>query len=164
MLNAVQIDPAVQENRRYGARRALRLDSVVADSGAEIVIHDISATGLLIETAQDLAEGETLLIDLPERGATAATIVWRSGHFFGCRFELSIPVAAVSAALLRSPGAASRSSEPMQLPGTVADATIEVEEACPPDDRYPLRTRALAVVGLAGLTWALVGMVAALVL
>jgi hypothetical protein len=102
MSTAVQLtSPRTNENRRTALRRSLRLKAVLADCDVEIVIHDISATGMLIQTAHELAPGETLTLDLPERGSTAATVAWNSGSYYGCEFELSLPAAAVSAAVLR---------------------------------------------------------------
>ena len=159
--------PEALANRRYASRRPLRLGSVLADSGVDIVIHDISATGLLIEASRELPQGETIVIDLPERGATSATVAWQSGNFFGCQFELGIPAAAVSAALLRSPGL---NDAPESKPGpdvstlqTLAADAAE-DAAAPIDDRYSLRTRGLVIVGLTGLSWAVVIWVASLVL
>jgi hypothetical protein len=90
------------KNRRYAPRRALTLGSVLQDSGASAVIHDLSVTGLSLETSDPLSVGEKLLVDLPLRGATCATVVWREGTLFGCEFEESVPPAAISAALLRA--------------------------------------------------------------
>jgi hypothetical protein len=139
---------------------------VLSDSGAEIIIHDISPTGLLIETSQKFSSGDTLIVDLPERGATSATVAWTSGRYFGCQFELSIPVATVSAALLRSPvvdAIPTPNSGPdvAMLQSLVAEATEEDAEW--QDDRYSLRTRFLVLVGLTGLSWALVGWLATFV-
>jgi hypothetical protein len=155
------------EDRRYSSRRSLRLGSVLSNSGVEIIIHDISLTGMLIETSKELATGETLIIDLPGRGETSATVAWNSGQYFGCQFELSIPVAAVSAALLRSAPVdaltpSGNGPDVSMLNSLVAEA-IE-DEASTKDDRYSLRTRGLTLVGLCGLSWALVGSVASLIL
>lgn len=90
-------------DRRTAIRRKLWLGSTLDESGAQVLIHDLSSTGLLIETSADLT-GTTLEVDIPEAGTSQATIVWRSGRFFGCQFKHPIPLAAVSAALLRSPG------------------------------------------------------------
>lgn len=148
------------DNRRYSTRRSLRLASVLSDSGVEIVVHDISATGMLIETSQELSTGETLIIDLPERGETPATVAWNSGQYFGCEFELSIPSATLSAALLRSSPLETNAPVGMgpdldTLKSLVSEA---VEEDAPvEEDWYSLRTRGLVIVGLCGLGWALVG-------
>jgi hypothetical protein len=52
-------------NSRYASRHALRLDAVLADTGAQITILNLSPTGLLIETEQALGKGDTVLIDMP---------------------------------------------------------------------------------------------------
>jgi hypothetical protein len=89
-------------NRRYAPRRTLTLGSVLQESGAPVVIHDLSVTGLSLETSDPLSVGEKLLVDLPLRGITCATVVWREGSLFGCEFEESVSPAAISAALLRA--------------------------------------------------------------
>lgn len=69
---------------------------------ADVLIHNISTTGLLIECAAGLIPGETIEIELPQAGATAATIVWASGKLFGCQFDTPVSEAALSAARLSS--------------------------------------------------------------
>ena len=90
-------------NRRTSPRRTLRLESTLVLEGESVTIHDISNTGLLLETSASLAEGQRLDVDLPEIGLAKATVVWASARFFGCRFTSPVSKAAVSAALLRSP-------------------------------------------------------------
>lgn len=68
-----------------------------------MVIHDISHTGLLLETTALLAERQTIDVDLPEAGIVQANVVWRSSRFVGCRFTKPVSQAAISAALLRNP-------------------------------------------------------------
>ena len=90
-------------NRRFSPRRALKLQSVLVAEGDVVTIHDISNTGLLLETKVRLVEGQRLDVDLPELGFTQAEVVWASERFFGCRFDTPVSKAAVSAALLRNP-------------------------------------------------------------
>lgn len=149
------ISPQESDNRRYTSRRALRLKSTVSDSGIELVIHDLSPTGLLIETSQELCSGETLFVDLPERGPTAASVVWSSGKFHGCAFEQSIPSAAVSAALLRSP--ANVPSETGLDISRLRELAADIEAADPIDDRYSLRTRGVVFGGLLMISWGAIG-------
>lgn len=87
------------------ARRTLRFDTtgaLVTGSAAVVTIHNISATGLLLETAAELAEGEEVAIELPLGGLSQARVVWRSDGFFGCRFHTPISQAALAAVELRS--------------------------------------------------------------
>lgn len=165
-IAALVTPPPMSENRRYSLRRSLRLGSVLSDSGVEIVIHDISATGMLIEASQELSTGETLIIDLPDRGETPATVAWSSGQFFGCQFQLSIPAATVSAALLRSSPletiAPMGSGPDLSILNSLVAEPLE-EDAPVKGDRYSLRTRGLILMGLCGLSWALVGGVISLI-
>ena len=152
------ISPLESENRRYASRRALRLKSAVSDSGIEVVIHDLSPTGLLLETRQDLISGETLFVDLPDRGPTAASVVWSSGNFHGCAFEQSIPSAAVSAALLRSPAGTPAGGADTGLDiHRLRELAADIEAADPVDDRYSLRTRGVVFGGLLVASWGAIG-------
>ena len=93
-------------DERGAARRTLRLEvqaSVSSRDAPMALILNLSERGLLIETAADLAVGETIQVDLPEARASPARIVWTNGAFFGCVFINPVSRAAVSAALLLAP-------------------------------------------------------------
>ena len=112
-------------NRRTSARRTLRLQSLgttASQAAADVTIHDLSLTGLLIETAASLAADERIDVDLPEAGLTVAQVVWSSGRFFGCRFKRPIPPAALSSAILKSPA-----SGPPEDPDEMAKALLELQ-------------------------------------
>ena len=91
---------------RGAARMHMRFEAAGSLDGSEgtvVVIHNLSATGMLIETASDLAIGQRLSVALPEAPDCAATIVWRSEALAGCRFDRPLSRAALSAAQLRNP-------------------------------------------------------------
>ncbi len=95
---------AAGDGQRAAPRRDLRLSaSGLTPDGEEanVTIHNISAAGLLIETALDLATGEQLALDLPEAGIVTAAVVWRSERLYGCAFEQAIGPAALAAAQLQ---------------------------------------------------------------
>jgi hypothetical protein len=54
---------------------------------AQAVIHEISETGLLLESSLPLAQGERLDVIMPDRGARQVKIVWACGRYFGGEFE-----------------------------------------------------------------------------
>lgn len=86
-------------------RRMLLLEAegaLPSGEAAIVTIHNVSASGLLLETATALEEGETIAIDLPLAGATPAEVIWTSGAFYGCRFPAGLPLAVLSAMQLRS--------------------------------------------------------------
>lgn len=94
-----------RSGRARDPRRVLQLEAqglTGAGGTASVLVHNISASGLLLESGEALAPGERIDVDLPHAGPTAARIIWASGSFFGCQFEAPISAAALSAAQLRS--------------------------------------------------------------
>jgi transcriptional regulator with XRE-family HTH domain len=90
---------------RTQARRKLRLGaSGEKRSGAKmnVLVQDLSATGILLQTSAPLSVAERIEVILPHAGPTAATVVWEGHDLFGCRFEDRISRATLSAAQLRS--------------------------------------------------------------
>lgn len=67
-----------------------------------VMVHNISATGLLLESEVALEPGETIAIDLPDAGVTAARVIWSSGPLFGCQFEHAVSPATLVAMELTS--------------------------------------------------------------
>jgi hypothetical protein len=88
------------EERRRTARRALRLG--VGAGGEPVTILDLSLSGALLETSVPMLVGAAFEVELPHAGRVEATVVWNSGEYYGCQFELPITPAALSAALLQS--------------------------------------------------------------
>lgn len=102
-------DLPVNPMRPRAARRQLLLEAegaTAAGQAASVLIHNVSVGGLLIESPVELAEAERIEIVLPEVGNTIAHVVWRSENFYGCRFDLQLPEAVLSALELRSKAAA----------------------------------------------------------
>jgi len=105
-LEAVLEQHGADVDTRAAARRSLKLaarSSSAAGGEQQVVIHNISRTGLLLEAPErTLAVGDSLFIDVPEDGAAESKVVWESGRFFGCEFRAAISQAAVSGALLQA--------------------------------------------------------------
>lgn len=90
---------------RGAARRKLQFETagrLPPGGEAHVRVHNASETGLLIETAEPLAEGDAIEVDLPEAGPARARIVWSSGSLYGCRFDAPLSRGALSATELRS--------------------------------------------------------------
>jgi len=151
MQTLARLEPIESRNRRSAPRRELSLGMVLPETGDEVVIHDLSATGMLIETGADLATFEQLQLDLLEVGKTVATVMWSSGRYFGCEFHKPIPKAAISAALLQSP---------FEQPAAVVPAAIEQhdsdDESELEDDRFPFGTRLRVILGSSLVLWAII--------
>lgn len=118
--------PQPGSGRQRATRRTVRLELPgVGESAGEanVLVHNISATGLLIESGAGLEVGEAITIELPEAGSTLAKVVWSSGTFHGCQFHDPIPPAALSAVQLRSP------ATPEQAPAFVNAPTPRRDES-----------------------------------
>jgi transcriptional regulator with XRE-family HTH domain len=105
VITAYLDDQEQQGGKRRNARRNLRLQTQgisAARGAAEVLIHNISASGLLLESQAALAPGEEIAIELPHAGTTAARVVWASGRLYGCEFDVALSAGALSAVELRS--------------------------------------------------------------
>lgn len=97
--------PAHSDDPRHSVRHTLHLEAIGATASGEharVTVHNISASGLLLETTARLVIGETLVLDLPDAGGRRATIGWASAEFYGCQFDTPLTSAELSAAQLRS--------------------------------------------------------------
>lgn len=91
--------------KRFDARRKLSLlaSGLRQDgTGLEVQIHNISGTGLLLESDIKLANGDRIEIELPHAGDITAVVIWASGRLFGCQFEGPVSPATLSAVELKS--------------------------------------------------------------
>ncbi|MDE8654393.1 helix-turn-helix domain-containing protein [Novosphingobium album (ex Liu et al. 2023)] len=106
MAIAAHLDETAQPaGGRREPRRNLRLETLGAlasGEAANVLVHNVSTTGLLVESDIALTVGEAIALELPEAGATLAHVIWTSGRLFGCQFDTPIGTAALSAARLRS--------------------------------------------------------------
>jgi hypothetical protein len=104
LLAELWSEPEPRERRR-AARRTLRLEVAGAEGGrgGRAVIRNLSETGLLVETAEPLQNGDTLSVVLPEAGPATARVIWSRAPYFGCEFAAPVSRGSVSAALLKSP-------------------------------------------------------------
>jgi hypothetical protein len=92
------------QDGRSAERRTIWLVASASSprNSTKVLIHDLSTSGLLIETIAELVVGDKFLVDLPEVGHTEARVVWGRQSYFGCDFQSPIPKHVVSAALLQS--------------------------------------------------------------
>lgn len=119
-------DAAAADNPRQ-PRRTVRLEArgKTAAGEAQVTIHNLSASGALLESATPLEPGETIAIDLPEAGEVPAEVVWASGRLFGCAFLTPVSQAVLSAAQLRSAvGASPELTSATRIAGRSAAAVL----------------------------------------
>lgn len=151
MHAAARLERIEGRNRRSSPRLKLSLGALLPETGEAVIIHDLSSTGMLIETTARLKPSEQLHVELPEVGATVAAVIWNSGNYFGCQFRGSIPKRAISAALLKNPA---EPVAPPVLPTVAESETGEEGEA--ETDKASLTVRLRVILGLSLALWALI--------
>ncbi len=152
------------QDGRGARRRKLSLESQGTTSSgiaADVVIHNISTTGLLIETSVNLSIGEVLAVEVPHAGATLAVIMWNSGNLFGCEFVAPVPNAAISASLLRNPIeqpsiAPAIETQPLPEGSGKVENDADAYAGATQNAQLPIRTRALVIVGSSLVAWTLI--------
>lgn len=150
MAIQARLESFEEANRRTSQRRKLRLGSTIGTVGHDVVIHDLSSTGALLQTSAKLEPFDDLDIDLPEVGPTHAFVVWNSGEYFGCEFASPIPKAAISAALLRNPVCAPAAAQTAEI-----DDVLELEEEAP-SDQLSFATKLRVIFGASIALWAII--------
>ena len=149
-------------DQRGAPRRKLSLESNLQSTGEEVTILDLSSTGMLIETAAELAPFDDLQIELPQIGTTQALVIWSSGRYYGCEFASRLSQAAVSAAQLRSSPLQTPDPAPPQFsdPARIPAAQERIDEKPDPstatDEKASLKVRLRVIFGSAILLWAIV--------
>lgn len=123
-------DLSPRSDRRRSIRRALKLGAEASEQ--QVTVHDLSLTGALLETSVPMLVGQSFEVELPNAGKVDATIVWNSGEYYGCQFDLPIPPSALSAAMLRSapvapPGAPDPVAELRELSTEVERLSMMME-------------------------------------
>jgi hypothetical protein len=157
MAIAARLQQEQSQDRRGSRRRRLSLETSLEGSGDEASVHDISSTGLLLETAAELAPFETLEINLPEAGTTHAVVIWNSGRYYGCEFKEQLSQAVVSAALLRAlPGSARSLPAPIAGQGDELRDDLDEYDQDAEQDKAPLSVRLRVILGSAVILWALI--------
>jgi len=104
-IHAIVEQPPKSDSRRGAERWRIRLElpDTLDETSANVVIHDISTAGMLIETKSRLKIGQSVMVSLPDADKVVAHVVWQNESLFGCRFDQPLPQGVVSAVRLRSP-------------------------------------------------------------
>lgn len=104
-ITAYLNDASRSAGKDRAPRRQLRLPLHGSKAGGgevEALVHNISATGMLVESHVPLEIGEVIEVNLPHSGKTATKVIWVSGSLAGCEFAMPVSPATLSAAQLRS--------------------------------------------------------------
>lgn len=80
----------VRTEARTAERRSTMAASTMRAQGTtpiDVMVIDVSATGVRIATTIDLSIGQEISIGLAGAGATRAFVTWKRDNAYGCEFE-----------------------------------------------------------------------------
>lgn len=91
--------------RRGAERHPMRMQVLASarDETSNAMLHDLSRTGMRLETSVPLAPGDEFSVELTADQSVVARVVWREGNVSGCEFLQPLSETAVMETLLRSP-------------------------------------------------------------
>lgn len=121
-----------------------------------VIVHDISDTGLLIETDSKLKVGEMIEVNLPQAGLMEAEIVWIGGEIYGCRFTRAITPAAISAARLGGRFSVKPSDNILEA-CAVAEPYSHTQNSMALASQLSLGAKLWIIIGLASSLWIMIG-------
>lgn len=148
--------------QRASDRRILRLEAHAATPEGQggIQIHNLSRTGMLVETATEVPVGTAIEVQMPGGTLHRAEVLWRDTDLIGCRFGKPLSQATLSAALLRAAPAGPPLADAALLVDNEALARLrehwdfEHEIAAAAEPGLPLHNRLWAIIGLGLASWA----------
>lgn len=161
LSHALYASFADSAEQRASDRRVLRLEARVATPAGEggIKVHNLSRTGMLIESGTGVPVGTMIEVELPGGAHRRAEVVWADEGLLGCRFAKPLSQAVLSAALLRSAPLTPSPSADGVLARNEAVArlrehwTVESATALPGNQRMPPGLRMWIIGGLGLASW-----------
>lgn len=115
--------PSENERRSEARRHLLYATTARGHEGATqpVLVRDISARGLLLETEEGVTLDETIAVTLPEAGDVEAHVIWQGDKLAGCRFDDQLTQTTIDAVRVRGEAA---HAEQIEDAGSASDAPI----------------------------------------
>lgn len=104
--------PSENERRSEARRHLLFATGARGEDGESqpVLVRDISARGLLLETEEGVTLDQTIAVNLPEAGDVDAHVIWQGDKLAGCRLDTHLSQATIDA--VRAKGEAAHEEQP----------------------------------------------------
>lgn len=105
-----------EHERRSEARRHLLFATTAKGASGQtqpVLVRDISARGLLLETEEGATLDQLIAVTLPEAGDVEAHVIWQGDKLAGCRLDHHLSQATIDA--VRVKGEAAHAAQPDRL-------------------------------------------------
>ncbi len=151
------IETTTDNRQRRRHQLFLEVEARGLDSGSgTVIVHDISDTGLLIETDAELQVGEMIEVNLPQAGLMEAEIVWDGGRVYGSRFTRQLTSAAVSAARLGGRFTLTKPNSPAEQV-VAQQSQYNAQYGIALNGELPIGAKLWIIFGLALSLWIIIG-------
>ena len=116
--------PSENERRSEARRHLLFATTARGENGDNqpVLVRDISARGLLLETEEGVTLDKVIAIGLPEAGDVEAHVIWQGDKLAGCRLDNHLSQATIDA--VREKGEAAHAEQP-ERSGEEFDAPVQ---------------------------------------
>lgn len=107
------LDWPSENERRSEARRHLLFATTARGHDGEsqpVLVRDISARGLLLETEEGALLDQTIAVNLPEAGDIEAHVIWQGDKLAGCRLDSHLSQVTIDA--VKAKGEAAHEEQP----------------------------------------------------
>lgn len=107
--------PSENERRSEARRHLLYATTARGQDGDSqpVLVRDISARGLLLETEDGVTLDPVVAVTLPEAGDVESHVIWQGDKLAGCRLDLHLSQATIDA--VRAKGEAAHAEQPERL-------------------------------------------------
>lgn len=132
-------------------RRDVELDATIRDERArpvDVTVTNLSRAGFAVEATIELTIDNELGIGIAGVGIRPATVVWRAGQLYGCRFKRPLTPSDFERALI------SESVVTASFGVAAGEAENEAAAVFVPEYKLPMRARLAVIVGSSALLWA----------
>lgn len=147
------IETTIDNRQRRRHQLFLEVEARGVDSvSGTVIVHDISDTGLLIETDSELKVGEMVEVNLPQAGLMEAEIVWDGGRVYGSRFTRQLTSAAISAARLGGRFTLTNPNSPAEQV-----SQFNMQNGIALNGELPIAAKLWIIFGLAFSLWIIIG-------
>lgn len=118
--------PSENERRSETRRHLLFATTARGESGETqpVLVRDISARGLLLETEEGVTLDPVIAVSLPEAGDVEAHVIWQGDKLAGCRLDDHLAQATIDAVRAKGEAAHAEQPEQMERGGEEFDAPV----------------------------------------
>lgn len=150
-----KIETSIDQRRHRRHTLLLEVETHGSETASsKAIVHDISDTGLLIETQSILSIGEMIEVKLPHSAVMEAEIIWAGNHVYGCKFTQELSPAAISAARL---GGHFTLTDGLAVNAVMGEAKDAIAAPDASTERLSLGRKLWFILGLSLSLWIILG-------